>query len=271
MPKLKKTGKCHICGNVGQLSYEHVPPASAFNKTKARLINATEILGRNDKLPWDIEGVKVIEQQRGRGGYTLCEACNNFTGHTYAKEYVHMVQLATDGSHSRYIRDGTAMEIALDEVYPLRFAKQVLTMFASTNGPGFFDAQPELRRLVMDKNATGIDKNKYALYVYYMTEGLGRNTGIAAWGDFAKGTSFLASEMSAPPFGFVLELNPKREEHGIWGAEITPMFNEFGYNDKTSIGFRMPKYEQNTPLPCDFRTKDEIAKLRTDTMETTEV
>lgn len=260
MAKLKKTGKCHICGKVRQLSYEHVPPASAFNNTKSRVFKATEILGRNDKLPWDMEGIRAIEQQRGRGGYTLCESCNNFTGHAYAKEYVHVVQLAADGNQSRYIHNRAGIEIGLDEVYPLRFAKQVLVMFASTNGENFFDAYPELRRLVLDKEAKGIDTDKYALYVYYMLEGLGRNTGIAAWGDLAKGTSFLASEMSAPPFGFVLEFNPQRDKHDIWGAEITSMFNEFGYNDKTSVGFRMPKYEQNTPLPCDFRTKEEIAK-----------
>lgn len=257
MPKLKKTGKCHICGNVGQLSYEHVPPASAFNNTKTRIFKATEILGR-DKLPWDIEGIKAIEQQRGRGGYTLCVSCNSFTGHEYAKEYVHMVQLATDGNHSRYIHDGVGVEIALDEVYPLRFAKQVLAMFASTNGSGFFDAQPELRKLVLDKEAKGIDESKFALYMYYVLEGLGRNTGIAAWGDLAQGTSFCASEMTAPPFGFVLELNPQRDKHGMWGVEITSMFNDFSYGDKTSIVLLMPKFEQNTPLPCDFRTKEEI-------------
>lgn len=260
MSKIHKNGKCHICGQVAPLSYEHVPPASAFNNTKARVSKATEILGRSDKLPWDMEGVRVNEQQRGRGGYTLCEPCNNFTGRAYAKEYVHVVQLAADGNHSRYIHDGAAIEIGLDDVYPLRFAKQVLAMFASVNGERFFDANPELRRLVMQKEATGISTEKYALYMYYMLEGLGRNTGIAAWGDFAKGTSFLASEMSAPPFGFVLEFNPQRDKHDIWGAEITSMLNDFGYDDKTSIGFRMPKYEQNTPLPCDFRTKEEISK-----------
>lgn len=258
MPKLKKIGKCHICGETGPLSYEHVPPASAFNNTKARVFKATEILGRNDKLPWDMDGIKAIEQQRGRGGYTLCEPCNNFTGHAYAKEYVHMVQLATDGKHSQYIHDGVGIEIALDDVYPLRFAKQVLAMFASTNHDSFFDAYPGLRKLVLDKEARGIDENKFALYMYYMLEGLGRNTGIAVWGDFALGTSFRASEMSAPPFGFVLEFNPQRDKHGMWGAEITSMFNEFGYNDKTNIGLRMPKFEQNTPLPCDFRIKEEI-------------
>lgn len=257
MPRLKKTGKCHICGKVGQLSYEHVPPASAFNNTKARVFKATEILGR-DKLPWDMDGIKAIEQQRGRGGYTLCVSCNSFTGHAYAKEYVHMVQLATDGKHSMYIHDGVGIEIALDNVYPLRFAKQVLAMFASTNSDGFFDAYPELRHLVLDKEAQGIDENKFALYMYYMLEGLGRNTGVAAWGDLALGTSFCASEMSAPPFGFVLEFNPQRDKHDMWGAEITSMLNEFGYEDKTSIGLRMPKFEQNTPLPCDFRTKEEI-------------
>jgi hypothetical protein len=31
MGKRTKNGRCHICGNVGELSFEHVPPEKAFN------------------------------------------------------------------------------------------------------------------------------------------------------------------------------------------------------------------------------------------------
>ena len=33
----KKTiGKCALCGRIGELSFEHIPPKAAFNSTPAR-------------------------------------------------------------------------------------------------------------------------------------------------------------------------------------------------------------------------------------------
>jgi hypothetical protein len=33
-------GTCHICGDHGKLSFEHVPPKEAFNKRVVRRIRA---------------------------------------------------------------------------------------------------------------------------------------------------------------------------------------------------------------------------------------
>lgn len=29
--RVKHNGKCHICGSIGPLTFEHIPPESAFN------------------------------------------------------------------------------------------------------------------------------------------------------------------------------------------------------------------------------------------------
>jgi hypothetical protein len=73
-------GTCHLCGTYGPLSFEHVPPKSAFNDRPV-------LLGSIDDV-WDadLDDTKLRGkiQQRGAGSYTLCGWCNSFTGRTYA-------------------------------------------------------------------------------------------------------------------------------------------------------------------------------------------
>jgi hypothetical protein len=79
MARRKVEGKCHICGTVGKLSFEHVPPKGAFNNKQVVRVGFDEAitLGPYDRLKGSIE-------QRGAGAYTLCERCNNNTGSWYA-------------------------------------------------------------------------------------------------------------------------------------------------------------------------------------------
>jgi hypothetical protein len=69
----KQLGLCLICGAFGPLSYEHVPPAAAFNDKKVieadikRIIGSTEWADlSNPDLP--VSAVK----QRGAGGSAPC-------------------------------------------------------------------------------------------------------------------------------------------------------------------------------------------------------
>jgi hypothetical protein len=79
MVKAQRNGKCHVCGKVGKLSYEHVPPASAFNKAATTVYNALDII-KSGGLPWEVDDVQGKILQRGIGAYTLCVKCNSFTG-----------------------------------------------------------------------------------------------------------------------------------------------------------------------------------------------
>ena len=66
-------GICHICCNYKKLSYEHIPPRKAFNDIRVKYKGKT--------------------LQRGLGGYTLCEDCNNKMGAYYLNEFVTFVEL----------------------------------------------------------------------------------------------------------------------------------------------------------------------------------
>ena len=77
-------GTCQICGTEGKLSFEHVPPESAYNDQKILRTAFEKMLQRDD--PDDMRGGRY--QQRGAGAYTLCERCNNTTGHWYGGAYL---------------------------------------------------------------------------------------------------------------------------------------------------------------------------------------
>jgi 5-methylcytosine-specific restriction endonuclease McrA len=75
--RAKVDGTCHICGNIGPLTFEHLPPESAGNDGPVRVLQGLEIeaAGHDPRL-----GRK---HQKGAGASTLCGSCNNKTGAWY--------------------------------------------------------------------------------------------------------------------------------------------------------------------------------------------
>ena len=72
-------GKCALCGAVGDLTFEHVPPQKAFNNLRTISLSWDEAMLLGPEAP-----VKGKIKQGGVGGYTLCSSCNNDTGAWYA-------------------------------------------------------------------------------------------------------------------------------------------------------------------------------------------
>src|SRR5215208_1711456 len=73
-----KTGRCHLCGQLKRLSFEHIPPKSAFNDNQ-RLFQTMRDL---------MEGRPYSRFRRGIGSYSLCVRCNNLTGGWYGEAFV---------------------------------------------------------------------------------------------------------------------------------------------------------------------------------------
>ncbi len=80
MRKGTQSGICHICRSDGPLSFEHVPPKSAFNDKPIVWRVGRDAL---DNLPSARGQIK----QKGAGAYTLCPTCNNKTGGWYGSAY----------------------------------------------------------------------------------------------------------------------------------------------------------------------------------------
>jgi len=81
------TGKCHLCGGFGKLSFEHSPPKKAFNDDSVLYVEMATLLAGGDI---DVLTGKI--HQRGVGSYTLCDSCNNWTGSCYGGAFVDLAK-----------------------------------------------------------------------------------------------------------------------------------------------------------------------------------
>lgn len=85
MAKKKVVGTCRLCGNHGELTFEHIPPQSADNSTRIWLYRAVDLWERQPDAVDLPRGGR--QQQRGAGGRFLCGPCNHGLGSASVPEY----------------------------------------------------------------------------------------------------------------------------------------------------------------------------------------
>jgi hypothetical protein len=244
-------GTCHICGTNGKLSFEHVPPKAAFNNQSVIRVgfNAAISVGPYDKVKGRIE-------QRGAGDYTLCERRNNSTGRWYAPAFV---AWCVQGARVLSMTDFNPRIWTLHYVLPLRVLKKIATMFFSVNGPGFAKANPELVEFVLNKNRVYLPP-KYRFYVYFNrggpTDSL-RYLGIMAKVYLGAGKPMVLSEISFPPFGYVMTLDSEPPDDRLF--EITH-FSRYRYDDFKVLEMRPVVLDTPTLVPGDYRTPEEVVR-----------
>ena len=129
----KKIGKCSICGEYTELTFEHVPPKSAGNNQTAnfyKIIDINKSVMQYKTLPWNLKKVKYKQQQRGAGYYSLCKQCNNLTGSKYGNAYCEVSNVFSYILSKEKPKVNSNLNIEL-ELKPLNFIKQVLSMFCN--------------------------------------------------------------------------------------------------------------------------------------------
>lgn len=243
--KNTKVGKCCLCGKVRDLTYEHVPPRSAFNKD--RIFETYKFLDWvEEKGTWK-DKIKI---KGGLGGYTLCKSCNNMGGR-YGREYK---EWAERGITNLKDHCGQEWSGVLKDVYPIRFLKGVITMFCSLNGPQFAEKNPDIRDFVNSKNCQELPP-RITILMYLNTSKLITRTGITALIELgAPSKIYVVSELNFPPFGFAMYIGSAKYERL---TDIT-WFDGYGYDEKVDLPLRLPILERNIPVPADYRTESEI-------------
>jgi hypothetical protein len=249
MAKRKKEvwGQCRICGKQGPLSLEHVPNREAYNKE-------TVI-----EYSWEDELIKKVKAkgrivQGGIGEYTLCEKCNNDTGHWYGGEYTAWSRACFEFLKNRKpssIEPDEAI-ISLNNVYPLRFLKQVIVCFFSVTS-NLAQTHPKLVQYVLNKEENHIPGDCLFFLNFYF----GANPKLRRWPiagkitvrsqerEFIPLASSVISEIAHPPFALVMS-----DDMGFKHAgNITP-FTNFGYDDQAknlTLKLRVIKGESILP------------------------
>lgn len=244
----KILGTCHLCGDYSKLSFEHVPPRSAFNSRPVIAAKIDQILKEVN-----FDNVKGKKKQKGSGGYTLCSRCNTLTGAWYGRDFVDWTyQLAHVLSGTK----GKPSLFYLYRIFPLRVIKQIVCMFFSTNGSQFSEAQPDLVRFVLNKESRFIDPS-IGIYCFFNPSNLSRQTGAAGIIDFHSHTTKVISEIVFPPMGYVMTFGHIKPDKRLFDISF---FSSFLYDDWKELGLRLPALPIYTPFPGDYRSRTEVLK-----------
>jgi hypothetical protein len=257
------TGVCRICGQYGVLSFEHVPPQEAFNKSTVIEYTLESWAAKRS--------IKGKQHQGGVGQYTLCETCNNNTGSWYGGEYVKWSRIGFDvltllSQHASHFANIAETAVSLKNVYPLRFLKQAATFFFSViNSPQaeFAKHNPDLVKFVLDRSETNLPADcQFYLRLYKQSspETTLRRYSLAGKIDvistkdqtgaikpFENGGPSAFSEFSHPPFMLIMT-------HGTKFPNATNItyFKDYQYDDEVELTLVLKIGESASPLPGSF-------------------
>lgn len=252
MAKQKHFGVCHICGEYGKLSYEHIPPKAAFNSLNQRMSTLEDLLSdkSESRVPWNMQGLRYTQFQNGTGFFTLCEKCNSFTGSKYGTVYTNYIcDIGQEILKIPKEERGWGLKFHTENINLLAFFKQVVSMFCSLN-TGTFGA--EFKDFLLNENNIDFDCNKYKICMYLHAGKINRLTPMQIQIDTQTGNMYCFSEISTFPVGFVF-YNLMDEPQGIFrGCDITP-FSKCDYNTLYEIDISLPFLECNTQFGLDFR------------------
>ncbi len=201
-------GICRLCGQHKQLTFEHVPPESAFNYIPVKELSQKDTIdmmtGADGRKPWDFSGLSGKMKQRGSGGYYLCSDCNSKTGSWYISEYVKLANTFHKILVDNNPEIGSNCSFQLTDPYLLRILKAIMTMYCDINNDCMGDDQ--LREFLMNKEARNFNSEKYKVYLYMASPGMRRISGISIMHINGIGL-VMTSEIGSYPIGTVLCIN----------------------------------------------------------------
>jgi hypothetical protein len=208
-------------------------------------------------------------EQRGAGGFTLCQRCNNNTGSWYGRE---LVVAASAGA--RILRNAPLAELdrSTEPTYakvkfrqqprvgphPLRFIKQVVSMLLAVSPLEFSQGNPELGEFVTDRERTCLSE-RYQFYLALFAGPNARTVGGSTRLDLERQRTDFIVEVAYPPYAYVLTVDS--EPDAIDTANITPFVN-VGYMQMADLELDMLVGFGHTPLPADYRTEAMIERDR---------
>lgn len=243
----KHEGICRLCGVYGSLTFEHIPPRSAFNDQPLVFRTMQNLL----------QGHSHTKFRKGVGTRSLCESCNNRTGAWYGEAFVNWSRQGLNWLNRLEFGDSLALPY---RIRPLNVLKQIMVMVLAMGPESAVSHREELRRFVLNREHKYLPPDE-RVYVYFNVNGKPRFASGAAVMNVAEGVgAYIRGEVSLPPFGYcVCNLIKNRrsmpESEGL--CDIT-WFSRFDYNVWTQVFLKLPALETHLPFPLDYRSQSEI-------------
>lgn len=240
-------GYCWLCGKWRPLTEEHIPPRKAFNSAPVLEQYISERSKQAGRLSWSLR-----RQENGVVERSLCGHCNSHSGGQHGQHYVHFIRDIAE----RVDRVPIGATIQVEVEYPLRLLKSILQSFVSANGQGFVDKNLWIRRFLLSSRNQEWDPLTH-LYIYATPIRAGRQTGNSGTVNVFTGAYRVLSEFAFWPLGSVLTHMPL---NGLPLAPIHQWAKSFQYQDQGPASLSLPVNVIATPLPLDFRSRDQVQK-----------
>lgn len=219
--KKDQDGNCAICGIFGKLSFEHVPPKSAFNNKPIYIQNHDNLTNENSHLFG-----KKMKSNKGFGAYTLCGSCNSLTGDWYARDFASFAQ---QGMTIISSMDPQPFIVGEYKLKPLNVIKQILTMFMSADKSGYLQSLADLKAFILNKD-NNLFPEPFKIFLYSNLSAQKRmmgysvvytEYGIQKW-----------SEINFQPFGYLLAEDSISAHEDM--LDITS-FGQYRYDEEVKI------------------------------------
>jgi len=257
-PENEADAACRVCGEVTDLTFEHLPPRSAGNRQKVELVDIRAWFRRED----DGTTERGRISQKGAGALTLCEECNNRAGRLYVPEFRRWVKVGNaslaelEPARVDAQVEPAYVELEIQDVRPGRFMKQVATMLLAQSIGGVARKHADLREYARDPEAVGIPP-RYQFYLAFNAgPGARYNGGSVAMQ--SSGIVF-SVELSFPPFTYILSID--EEGPAIETGNITN-FADLEINQTANVKMQLRLGFSHTPLPLDLRSKAALEEDR---------
>lgn len=216
-------GNCALCGEFKKLSFEHVPPAAAFNNKPIFVQNHEHLTDQSSYVYG-----KKMNSNKGLGGYTLCQTCNNTTGDWYARDFA---DFARQGMQIIRQTQGQNFITGIYKIKPLNVIKQILVMFMSADKSGYLQSQRDLVEFLLNKESIGVPE-RYGIHLYSNLSAKKRMIGYTTVRNSKLGFQKW-SEINFQPFGYLLTDDSKPAHAHM--LNITN-FGNTNYGQELSVG-----------------------------------
>ena len=133
---------CALCGRKTEMTFEHIPPRSCFNSLPAKPVSGDALINsmsQDKRKPWDTSGLTYKNQQSGMGMWSLCVECNSNTGSWYGNDYYDFIQNVNHIIVTHDVQAGGQLRFQMNDIFPLRIIKQMVSMVCSINQSLFED------------------------------------------------------------------------------------------------------------------------------------
>ena len=251
-----KRGYCHICGELTDLTFEHIPPRKALNNVSTKIYSGVDILKnkQTNKLD-DTIGLRYQNQQRGAGRYTLCSRCNNNTGAYYAPHYIEFALSVAYMLKQEKITEAVGTHLETKEMNCLAVFKQIISMFCSTSSSDTFAF--EFKDFLLNKESTQFDRERWGVYLYVNVGSRSGTSGMITLfykqkeKELAEPPSILTvrvGEIITYPLGMVLFDRRSQHQPDQIGLDITEM-SSIPYGKKPHTIMDLPYHDKAVFMP----------------------